>query len=450
MEQLPIVAICGRPNVGKSTLFNALAHRKISIVDPTSGVTRDRISTIVETPVVRFELVDTGGLGIEAFSDFGDEVAQQVYFALDQAQLILFVVDIQDGLNPLDQNVAEILRKHHNKKNIWFLANKTDSPHLENSRGQFARLGFGEPTCISTAHNYGVRNLEDELCAFLAKEYPECKPSAKDRSETISLAIVGKPNAGKSTLINCLAEEERVIVSETPGTTRDSVDVHFEKDGKKIIAIDTAGLKRPKNLRDNVEFYSQHRSERSIRRADVVILMLDASDKITKVDKQIASYIREENKPLIISVNKWDLAKKIAHPTDYETYVSKLLPGLDYAPMIFMTAKSGKNVGSTIDLARSIYKQSKRRVSTGELNRFIQDIVDKKSPPVHKGKIGKIYYATQAKTSPPTFVFFVNYPKIFKGYYQRYIFNQFQTQLGFTEIPVKLQFRSREMKKNRS
>lgn len=437
MKAIPVVTICGRPNVGKSTLFNLLTGKRIAIVDPTSGVTRDRVSAFAEIGDKHFELIDTGGLGVEDESVFGKAVTRQAQLALETASLILFMVDIKAGITPLDVEVAEMLRKHHNDKKIWLLANKTDAAVITAHKEIFHKLGLGEPFCISALNNYGINEFKENLAEHLPSN---CKPI--DDSH-IKIAIVGRANAGKSTFINAIAQEERMIVSEIPGTTRDSVDVYFEKDGKVLVAIDTAGLKRKKNIRDNIEFYSQNRAQKAIRRSDVVILMIDATTPIAKVDKQLADFIRQEYKPVIIAINKWDLAKGKATPAAYEKYLTKTLPGIAYAPLSAVTAKTGKNVAATIDVARSLYKQTQKRISTGELNRILQQIVAKKTPPVRWGKQGKILYATQIEVAPPSFILFANNPRLFNARYKRYLFNQFQEIFGFAEVPVKLQLRAR-------
>lgn len=435
---IPIIAICGRPNVGKSTIFNILSGKKISIVDPTSGVTRDRITCITQLNNHYFELMDTGGIGIVDNQNLEDAVTEQIHTAIEQAQIILFVVDIKDGLTPLDRQVADLLRKC--KAKVILVANKTDTPNWRMEQDQFRKLGFGVPVCVSALEMPTLDDLKDEL-----EEYIEDFPTQKPDEAQLKIAIVGKPNSGKSTLINSLANEDRMIVSEIPGTTRDSVDVYFKKNNQTIIAIDTAGVKRSKNLHDNIQYYSQHRAERSIRRADVVILLMDATTKINRVDKELADYIVKENKPAIICVNKWDLVPNI--PTEeYNIYISKMLPNMHYVPLSFITAKDGKNVQATIDLAQSLFKQSKKEIGTGKLNKAIKKVITKKAPPFIYGKQGKIYYATQLGVLPPTFLLFVNNPDLFTDNYNRYIINQLRQELGLPEIPLRLEFRKRQGK----
>jgi GTP-binding protein len=438
MESLPVVAISGRPNVGKSTLFNVLAGKRISIVDPTPGVTRDRISAIVQLNDRYFELIDTGGIGVVDNMGLSDAITSQIHVALQKASLILFLVDIKEGITPLDREVAEILRHYQSK--VVLVANKTDYPALSIEKENFRKLGFGEPLCISATEKYGLSELRERL-----SEHVSSFASVVPEKIEIKIAVVGKPNVGKSSFINALAQEERVIVSEIPGTTRDSVDVRFAKDGKVILAIDTAGLKRRKNVEENIVFYSQTRARKAIRRADVVIFMLDAMEKISRIEKEIAGFIIGEYKPSIITINKWDLTKNVS-TTDYEAYITKLLPAMRYAPLSFVTAKTGKNVLATMDLAKTLYKKAQRRVSTGELNRELQSMVAQRTPPNRYGKQGKIYYGTQIGVLPPTFILFANAPNLFTEYYKRYLFNQFQERLGFSEVPVRIELKEKTKK----
>lgn len=442
MQTLPMIVICGRPNVGKSTLFNVLAKRRISIIDPSDGVTRDRVITKIELGDKHYHLVDTGGIGLKDEFNLGEMITKQAFQGIDQASLLLLMVDVQVGITPLDMEVAGMIKKNYSHKTVWVIANKSDYPKLILEREEFQKMGFGEPICISAAHYQGIGELKQKIIEYFANI-----PSQEEshiHAPAMKIAVVGKVNSGKSTLINSLAQEDRVIVSEVPGTTRDSIDIYFEKDGMTLVAIDTAGLRRNKGIRSNVDFYSQNRAQKAIRRADVVIFLFDASTHISNIDKQIAQYIRKEYKPAIITINKWDLAKEKANPQDYEKYLTKNIPELNYAPMSFITAKTGKNVNSTIDVSRNLFKQAQRRVSTGELNRILrQQILAKKSPPTVNGKQGKILYATQVGVTPPAFVLFVNDPQVITPKYERYLFNQFQSQLGFPEIPVKFEIREK-------
>ncbi|MCS7272433.1 MAG: ribosome biogenesis GTPase Der, partial [Gemmataceae bacterium] len=336
--QLPVVAIVGRPNVGKSSLFNYLAGRRISIVDPTAGVTRDRVATVVEAEGRYFELVDTGGVGIVDRDDLSADVERQINYALAEAAVVVFVVDVRSGLAPLDWEVAERLRPW--SKPVILVANKADTEALAAQVGEFYRLGFGDPLAVSAEQRRG----KDELLAAILARLPTEAGSTAPEDVALKLAIVGRRNVGKSTFINSLAQTERVIVSEVPGTTRDSIDVRFQRDGKTFLAIDTAGVRKRSAIADDIEFYSLHRAQRSIRRADVVLHFFDARHRIGRVDKQLADYILQEHKPAIFVINKWDLVKNVLTTERMADYVRRVFPMLEYVPIAFITARNGKNV----------------------------------------------------------------------------------------------------------
>jgi len=434
---LPVVAIVGRPNVGKSSLLNCLAGRRIAIVDATPGVTRDRISVPVEIGDGYVELVDTGGMGIEDVDDLTGHVEDQIAYAVAAAELILFLVDAREGVTPLDTRVARMLRGHD--KPVFLVANKVDQAGLAAEVGELNRLGFGEPLCISATHNQGIASLIDAMMERLGEL------SRQRRPETVmKLAIVGKRNAGKSTFINALAGGERVIVSETPGTTRDSVDVTCELDGRRFTLIDTAGARKRGKLSGDIDFYSHHRAMRSIRRADVVALMIDASVPVSQVDKQLAGVIAEQFKPVVIVVNKWDLARGRAGGEDYAEYFAETIPELRFAPISLTAATTGRNVRQTIRLAEQLFDQANTRVSTGELNSHVREILKLRGPSHKSGtKPPKILYAAQIATAPPTIVCFVNDPRSFDRNYERFLVNQLRDRLPYSEVPIRLLFRKR-------
>ncbi len=434
---LPIVTIVGRPNVGKSSLLNCLAKKRISIVDSMSGVTRDRVSIEIEHEGHLFELIDTGGIGITDIEDIAHEVEVQIEIALQKANLILFVVDVRDGITPLDVEVAVRLRKV--KKPLLLVVNKCDDPKFDIQAGEFFKLGLGEPLPVSALQRYGRVDLLDRIVST----FPEIDTKPVKTDSLMKIAIVGKRNAGKSTLINTLAQEERVIVSEIPGTTRDSVDVKFEIDGKKFIAIDTAGIRKKKQIQGSIEFYGMVRVERSIRRADVVILLIDAPREISQVDKKIGDYIKTQFKPCLLVVSKWDLAEDI-EIEKFIKYVHASLPGLHFAPLSFISSFSGENIIETIELAQELYKQANTRVSTAELNNVLEHAFTRHRPTKRKSKISKVYYATQVSVCPPTFVLFVNDKRLFNSDYERYLSNQLRDNLPFSEIPLKFYFRPKK------
>jgi len=434
MPDIPVVTIVGRPNVGKSSLFNCLAGKRIAIVDAFPGVTRDRISTVVEYEEKLFDLIDTGGVGVVDRDDLGADIAAQIEIALSSADLILFVVDAREGKMPLDREVAERLRTL--SKPVIIVANKAERERDVHQIGEFAALGFGEPLPVSAKLPLNKSELLERIVARLPEKHAPEKPAG----DILKLAIVGKRNSGKSTLINYLVGEQRLITSSRPGTTRDAIDVAFSRMGREYLAIDTAGVRKKKSIQDSVEFYGFARTERAVRRADAVLLLFDASTEISKVDKKIASFIRAQFKPSILVVNKWDLAKDI-EPEKYRKYVEAHLRGFPFAPISFISAKTGLNIDNTLRLARELDRQSRVRVSTGKLNAFIEKARARTGPKTKKNKRPKIYYATQVGVKPPTFIIFVNSPELFSRQYARHIENAFRESFDFPEIPLRIFFR---------
>ncbi len=433
---LPVVAIIGRPNVGKSSLLNALAGEMISIVEPTAGVTRDRVSTILERDDRYFELVDTGGYGIVDSDQLESHIEQQILQAIESANLIVFMVDIRDGLVPLDGQIARLLHKHN--LDVIGVANKADSSKQFTGAAEFSQLGLGEFLCISAKNNINKNVLLDRVFERLSHIQ-----MGKPAEPVMKLAVVGKRNVGKSTLVNAMVGSERVIVSETPGTTRDAVDVRFEKDGKTIVVIDTAGIRKKSKMADSIEFYGYVRATRSIQRADVVLFLIDATEPVSRVDKKIAAFIAQEHKSCIIVINKWDLAKDVAVTGDYEQYLTSQLPGLMYAPIAFTTATKAKNVRSVLDLATELFKQTTTQIPTGKLNKAFEAIQAEHTGARRRGAIWpKIYYTTQIAVNPITILMFVNNPKLFDENYRRFIVGRLQSMLPIAEVPIRLLARS--------
>ncbi len=434
---LPVVAIVGRPNVGKSSLFNWLVGRRISIVDPTAGVTRDRVSSIVQVGDRYFDLTDTGGIGIVDSDKLEADVEKQIQNAIDQADVILFVVDARSGLLPLDELVADRLRIV--SKPIICVVNKADSEKFDFEATEFHRLGYQPVVAVSAEQHRG----KDKLLRLIEERLPASDDTLPPDKVHLSLAIVGRRNAGKSTFINSLAQAERVIVSEIPGTTRDSVDVRFERDGKTFVAIDTAGVRHKSSLANSIEFYSMARAERSIRRADVVLHFLDAERNIGRLDKQLVEYILEHHKPAIFVVNKWDLIKDQVATGEFADYVKKTFPMLDFVPIAFITAKNGKNVYKVLNLAQQLVKQASGRVTTGELNRILRMAIEANPPVTRMNRTPKIFYGSQIAVAPPTIVLFTNNPQLFDPTYERYLLKVFRDHLPFSDVPIKLELRSR-------
>ena len=433
---LPVVAIIGRPNVGKSSLLNCLAGEMISIVDPTAGITRDRVAVMCVHTDTCFELVDTGGLGVEDPDALTEHIEQQIRFAIDQASLVLFVTDALAGVQPLDRTVAELLRR--SQRPVLLVANKVDTPAHEAAAAEFAALGFGEPRCISALHHLGREPLLEAIVAHLANVERQ-----RPDEPAMHLAIVGKRNAGKSTLINALAGEPRVIVSEVPGTTRDAVDVRFQRNEQVFVAIDTAGVHRKARQASGLEFYSYHRALRSIQRADVVLMLVDAAEPLGRVDKRLAHTIAEQHKPVVLVVNKWDLAKGRANTSDYGEYLTRLLPEIAYAPITFTVATRAEQVWPTIDLARALFKQARTRVETATLNAALAEATAGRRPTHRRSRIPKIYYGTQVAVAPPTFVLFVNDPARVDEGFERFLANRLRELLPLPEVPIRMLFRPR-------
>ena len=440
-EALFRVAIVGRPNVGKSTLLNRLCGSRIAIVEPTSGVTRDRVSvaTRLRTPDGErwIEVTDTGGIGIVDRDDLGEDVERQVGLALSSAHLILFLVDVRDGLTPLDREVAERLRA--SDVPVQLLCNKAEELTAGWDVDQFRRLGVGsEPLAISAQNGNGIDGVRELIVeALLDAGLEGLAPEAA----VMKLAVVGKRNAGKSTLINALAGEERMIVSEIPGTTRDAVDVRFDRDGRTFVAIDTAGVRKKSKHADAIEFFSEARSRKTIRRADVVVLMFDLEVELSALDKRLARYVVDHHRPVILTGNKWDKVREYERRKFVE-YIRAELPGLRFAPVHFMSAKEGKGVDKVIELAEELYEESRKRVTTGELNRVLARAMETRAP----GRTGarlNVLYATQTDEAPPTFVLFVNDKRLFTKATVRYVENCLRKELGLGAVPIRIVMRDK-------
>jgi len=441
---VPHVVIVGRPNVGKSSIFNWLARKRLAIVDEMSGVTRDRMMFLLSHEDRFFELVDTGGMGINDVDDLTDEIESQIGLAIESADVILFVVDTQARVLPLDQEVAERLR--HVDKPILCVANKTDDPSWEPDAEEFRCFGHGEPVCVSTKANRHRRQLLDVILSLLPSG-SECDQPVEP--PVMKLAIVGRRNVGKSTFVNTLVKAERMIVSEVAGTTRDSVDVRFEMDGRALVAIDTPGLRRTKSVRTNVDFYGMCRAQRSVRRADVTMLLFDATDEIGTVDKQLCHYIAGQFKPCMFVVNKWDLLYGKIPTGEWASYLRSVFPMMAFAPIAFITGQTGKNVTALLSHTQMLFKQSRERVSTGYLNSLLRRALEHHPPPLFRHHRPKIYYATQIGIQPPTIVLICNQPEAFTTDYQRYLLGVLRDQVRFGEVPIRLLLKRRTRKDRR-
>lgn len=428
----PVVAVVGRPNVGKSTFFNYIIGRRISIVEDTPGVTRDRIYAEAEWRNRKFTLIDTGG--IEPYSEdlMMQQMRRQAEAAIDMADVILFMVDAKDGITASDTEVALILRRTN--KPVILTVNKVDrisDPPAEVY--EFYNLGFGETMLISSAHGLGMGELLDEIYSH----FPETDDQEYDEN-VIKVAVIGKPNTGKSSLINKILGEERLIVSDIPGTTRDAIDTYYEKGGDKYVFIDTAGIRRKSKILENVERYSTLRSWTAIERADVCLIMIDAKEGVTEQDTKIAGYAHEQGKASIIVVNKWDTIEKTTGTLEeYRRVVHENLGFMLYAPVLFISAKTGQRIEKLFELIKYVNEQSSFRVSTGMLNDIVNEAVAMVQPPSDKGKRLKIYYMTQPSVKPPSFVIFVNNAELMHYSYERYLENQLRKTFGFEGTPIR-------------
>jgi GTP-binding protein len=445
---LPKVVIIGRPNVGKSSIFNWLAGRRIAIVDDVAGVTRDRMIYLIRHNEVFFEIVDTGGIGINDVDDLSDEIEDQIQLAMDSADVILFVVDTRSGMLASDREVAKRLR--YIDKPIICVANKTDEPEMDPEADEFYGLGRGKLIRVSALQN---RN-RDLLLDMISKRVPQLTEeelmNENIEPSEMKVALVGRRNVGKSTFINSLTQADRMIVSEVAGTTRDSVDVHFELDGKSFIAIDTAGIRKRKSVRTDVEFYSTHRAQRSIRRADVTLMFFDCSQRISQVDKQLCKYITDNYKACIFVVNKWDLMVEHMPTERWVTYLRDTFQTMWHVPIAFITGQTGKNMKALLNHAQMLFKQSRQRVSTSYLNRLIRGAVERQPPPIFQNRRPKIYYCTQVSIEPPTIVIKCNNPKAFAPDYRRYLLSVLRDQLEFGEVPIKMYLQRREQSDERN
>ena len=465
----PLVAIVGRPNVGKSTLFNKLAGERIAIVEDLPGTTRDRIYADAEWNGRIFTLVDTGGLELDGDNPFGEQITAQARLAVEEADVIVFLVDVREGITATDRDVADLLRRA--KKPVVLGANKADNAKQRQEAVEFYELGLGEPITLSSLSGTGTGDLLDVITDALP---PATGPEEEDANPGIPrVAIVGRPNTGKSSLVNGIVGQDRVIVSDIPGTTRDTIDTEVEHDGRRLVLLDTAGIRRRGRIGPGVEKFSTLRAHRAIDRADVAVLMIDGIEGITAQDAHIAGYVHDAAKGIVIVVNKWDLvrerrraAEALADPDravslvpgetpasdadddllDAEQYMRALrenLKFLPYAPVVFAAAKTRYHIGPILDHALRIFDIRQMRLPTAQLNDIVRDAVQRHHPAVVQGRAAKIYYATQADINPPTFVFFVNDPTLLHFSYQRYLENKIREAFSFEGTAIRVHFRAR-------
>ena len=437
MKKKPIVAIVGRPNVGKSTFFNKVCGRRISIVKDTPGVTRDRIYSDAEWCGHDFTLIDTGGIEIKSQDVMFAHILRQAETAIDIADVIIFMLDARDGVLASDYDIADILRQA--KKPVIPVVNKMDN-YKEEDLYDFYQLGLGNPFGISCEQGIGIGDVLDAVVAH----FPE--QSAEQHTDELKIAFVGRPNVGKSSIVNNILHEDRVIVSDIAGTTRDAVDTPFEIGEKKYIIIDTAGMRRQRSVENNsVEDYSVMRSIWAVSRADVVVTVLDATQPVSEQDVRIAGYVAEEGKPGIIAVNKWDAVEKDGFTAiDYEKKLREQFSFMDYLVLVFVSAKSGLRIDKLLALSEKVYKNASQRIATGTLNDVVADAIAATEPPSKHGRRLKIYYATQPDVCPPKFVFFVNDATLVHFSYKRYLENALRRAFDFSGTPIRLVFNSKK------
>ena len=450
-RKLPVVAIVGRPNVGKSTLFNRLVGERKAIVDDMPGVTRDRNYSEAEWSGRKYLLVDTGGLENESAAALEQSVQAQSRLAVAEADVVVFLLDGKDGLNPLDREAVDGLRRA--SKPIFFAVNKLDSQRRGDNLYEFFALGLARLYAISAEHGLGIADLMDDVVARLPQGAPESEDDdlepLLEGSRPLRVAVVGRPNVGKSTLINRLLGFERSVVDSTPGTTRDSLDTPFELVGEPSILVDTAGIRRKARIDDRVEQFSVQRSLRAVDRGDLIIHVIDGPEGVTDQDAQILSYAVQRGKALVLAVNKWDLVSKSDGGTEkYRDEINYRLSFLDFAAIAFISAATGQGIRRLLQTAARVVQVYRRKVSTSALNQALQKIVRAHTPPLSQGRSVKFYYGTQTRTSPPTFALFVNRPSAVKESYKKYLVHQLREELELEHAPIRLDLRARREEKS--
>lgn len=431
----PLIALVGRPNVGKSTFFNKVAGRKISITEDRPGVTRDRLYADAEWRGRRFTMVDTGGIELKSDDVMWKEIAKQAEVAIETADVILFFTDGREGLSNSDYDVADILRR--SKKHVILVVNKIDE-YSPDKVFEFYSLGLGEPFAVSAEHSSGIGDVLDEAIRF----FPE---GEEEKTDSLKIAVVGKPNAGKSSLVNKLLGAERSIVTPMAGTTRDAIDTTFTRNGKNYTLIDTAGIRKKKNVDDNVEYYSNMRAFDAVRRSDVCLLVVDSAEGLTEQDVKIIGYVHEQGKPSVILMNKWDLIEKDTHTVNkFEAKLQEDLKFMDYYKSVYISAKTGQRVDKILAAAEEVYANASKRIPTGVFNDLIGDAIRMNEPPSYLGRRMRVYFSSQVSTNPPVFALFVNDENLMHFSYERYLENTIRAAYDFTGTPIKIVTREKK------
>ncbi|MEE9441165.1 MAG: ribosome biogenesis GTPase Der [candidate division Zixibacteria bacterium] len=437
---LPIVAIIGRPNVGKSSMFNRMIKQRLAVVDSASGVTRDRNFAPCDWNGREFYLVDTGGMVPGTDDQMEQLILEQAQIGLDEADIVIFMVDCQTGITELDSQIARQLLRA--QKPIIISPNKADNEQLEIDASEFYSLGFERQFCVSAANGRGVGDLLDEIVRLL----PETGDEVPEDS-SIRIAVVGRPNVGKSSFVNCLLGEERHIVSEQPGTTRDSIDSVISVNNITYTLVDTAGLRKKSRVKENIEYYTTLRTIRAVQRCHVALILLDANEGLNVQELKIIDEVAEAGRGMVLTVNKWDIFDKDENSAAiYARQLAEAMPTFSYIPSIFISAKTGQRVVKTLSLIDRVYYEYNKRIDTSTLNKFLEGAVKRQPPPATKGKWIKFYYISQPDTGPPTFVVFSNYPQFIQDPYRRYLTNRLREQFGFEGIPLKFKFKKRSDK----
>jgi GTP-binding protein len=435
---LPTVAIVGRPNVGKSSLFNRILQKKLAVVDGQPGVTRDRNYAIGDWNGIEFRLVDTGGIVPEATDLMESMIYDQTDFAINESDVVILVVDTQVGIDPVDREIARRLNK--SGKACVVTANKADNEILQNDIYDFMKLGLGEPMPVSATIGRGVGDLLDQVVELL----PPLEEPSDAESNVIRVALVGRPNTGKSSFINKLIGQQRHIVTPIAGTTRDAIDTPFESEGQKYVLVDTAGLRRKYKVRENVEFYTNLRTTRAIDSCDVAVVLTDASDGLTMQDQHVLQQVMDNRRPAVLAVNKWDLVEKDSYTADkYTLEINDVLAKYSFLPVIYISALSGQRVPKVLAMVKTVHAENNKRIGTSELNEFLLEQIARKHPPSKQGKHIKIKYVTQSEVAPPTFLFFSNHPTLISKSYISYLGNRIRRQFGFEGVPIRLKFRKK-------
>jgi len=435
----PVIAILGRPNVGKSTLFNRIIRKREAIVDDTPGVTRDRKYADAEWAGVEFQLVDTGGYVPDSDDIFEQAIRDQVDYAIQEADVIILLTDVTTGVTALDDEIAEILQKSGNK--VLLVVNKVDNAERERELAEFYQLGLGDPLPISAMSGRQIGDFLDKVI----ERIPDAKKHHQaEEEEVIHLAVLGRPNVGKSSYVNALLGQEKLIVTEIPGTTRDAIDTNIKYKDMNITLIDTAGLRRKSRVKENVEYFSNVRTVNALRRCDVAIILIDAEEGITDQDKKIIASAIDAGKGIVLGVNKWDLVEKDTMTArKFELEFQDEMPELVYIPIMFISAKTKQRAFRLLDAAISVFHETRRTIKTTELNRFLQKIIDENHPPAYGTKYVKLNYVVQVKTAPPLFTFFTNEPRGIKKNYKRYLENRLRAQYGFMGVPIRMTFKKK-------